>query len=252
MTNATRASTRLFVDAPLRGASLRLAEAQAHYLGRVLRCREGDRIVVFNSRGDERIASIKSLARRSPELTLRETLAALPESNARLILLQGLVKSDAMDLIVQKVTELGAHTLLAVKTDFSVIRLDPERKDRRLAHWRRIAVSACEQSGRHRPPELDIFDSLDSAIAALPEDASRIALHTDPSAPVDGADASGLTIAVAIGPEGGFSPTEVDRLACTGFRLRSLGPRTLRAETAAIAACASVQLLWGDLGRAQA
>jgi 16S rRNA (uracil1498-N3)-methyltransferase len=249
MTSSTRTSTRLFVDASLQGDRLRLAETQAHYLGRVLRRREGDLIVVFNARGDERLASIESLARKRPELVLSDTLVAIPEPRTRLILLQALVKSDAMDLIVQKATELGVASVVAMKSEYSVVRLDADRRRRRLDHWNRVAISACEQCGRHRPPMLEIFDSIEQAAANLPAAASRIALHPGHATAFDRDDASGSEIALAIGPEGGFSPSDVDALAAAGFLLRTLGPRVLRTETAAIAACTSAQLFWGDLAQ---
>ena len=85
--------------------------------------------------------------------------------------------TDAMDLIVQKATELGVTTILGVHTEFSVVRLDAERRERKLSHWQRIATSACEQSGRHRPPALELHDSLPDAIAAVPDGMARIALR---------------------------------------------------------------------------
>jgi 16S rRNA (uracil1498-N3)-methyltransferase len=247
MTDKHRPSRRLFVDAPLAVASLQLDAEQAHYLGRVLRCREGERIVAFNARGEERGATIESLARRRPLLRLEETLEPVPESPIRIVLLQAVVKSDAMDLIVQKATELGVAAVLAVKTDFSVVRLDAERKLSRLSHWRRIALSACEQSGRHRPPTIEFSDSLEAAVAALPADCMRIAFAVGAGTPLAVAADGNGTVCLAVGPEGGFSPTEAARLVELGFALQSLGPRTLRAETAAIAACAGLQLLRGDL-----
>jgi len=244
-----KSPARLFVDAPLGRASLRLDAEQAHYLGRVLRCREGEEIVVFNARGEERSARIESLAKRHPVVALGAALSPLPESAAGIVLLQALVKSDAMDLIVQKATELGVAAVLAAHTEFSVVRLDAERRSRRLAHWRRIARSACEQSGRHRPPELAVFGDLGAAIAALPAGGERIAFDAGAGRAL-GADGrgNGGGVCLAIGPEGGFSPDETARLEAAGFGLRSLGPRTLRAETAAIAACAGLQFLRGDLG----
>jgi 16S rRNA (uracil1498-N3)-methyltransferase len=238
--------TRLFIDAPLAGGTLSLDAEQAHYLGRVLRCREGQSIVAFNAQGEEREAAIRSLAKRNPLIELGDRLAPLPESALRICLLQALVKSDAMDLIVQKATELGVDRILAVKTEFSVVRLDAERRASRVAHWRRIALSACEQSGRHRPPALETFDSLDAAVAAIPPDSARIAFTLGATAPL--ARPTAASVCVAIGPEGGFSPPESARLEAAGFGMHWLGPRTLRAETAALAACAGLQLLAGDIG----
>lgn len=238
---------RLYVDAPLDGSTLGLDADQAHYLGRVLRCREGQEIVVFNARGRERRATIESLAKRRARVRLGETLEPLAESPLRIVLLQALVKSDAMDLIVQKATELGVDTIVATRTEFSVVRLDGERESRRLEHWQRIARSACEQSGRHRPPALVLQPKLSDALAALPPDCTRIAFDTNASIPLDAASI-GAGVCLAIGPEGGFSENDRAMLAAEGFEFRSFGPRILRADTAAIAACTAVQLLGGDLG----
>lgn len=247
MTAKAKPSRRLYVDAPLAGASLTLDAEQAHYLGRVLRCREGERIVVFNARGEERGATIESLAKRRPLVRLEESLTPVPESPLPIVLLQALVKSDAMDLIVQKATELGVATVLAVRTDFSVVRLDDNRRQSRLAHWQRIARSACEQSGRHRPPDIHLCDSIDAAAAQLPEACSRIAFAVGATTPLTAAAPGPGGVCLAVGPEGGFSPSDSTRLVELGFALHALGPRTLRAETAAIAACAGLQLLRGDL-----
>ena len=252
MTRSRKSPSRLFVDAALDSSSLALETEQAHYLGRVLRCREGDAIVVFNARGKERSATIQSLGRRRPVIALGASIDPLPEPTTPIILLQALVKSDAMDLIIQKATELGADSVFATRTDFSVVRLDDDRKDRRLGHWRRIAASACEQCGRHRPPSLAICDSLDAAIAALPADFTRIAFDVGSGRPLEANDVTQPGASLAIGPEGGFSPSETELLATEKFAMHSLGPRTLRADTAAIAALTSVQLLIGDLGQPKA
>jgi len=246
LNQSPKPSVRLYVDAPLAAATLRLDPEQAHYLGRVLRCREGQTIVVFNARGEERMATIRSLAKRNPVVALGAALEPLPESPLRITLLQALVKSDAMDLIVQKAAELGVDRVLALKSEFSVVRLDAERRASRLAHWQRIALSACEQSGRHRPPSLEIAASLDAALDSVPAAAARLAFAVGAGTPLTPVGAG--PVCVAIGPEGGFSPAETRRLAGAGFALCSLGPRTLRAETAALAACAGLQLVAGDLG----
>jgi 16S rRNA (uracil1498-N3)-methyltransferase len=247
MSAKSKSRSRLFVDAPLDRPVLPLSDDQAHYLSRVLRCRQGDSLVVFNARGEEREATIESFAKRHSVLALGRTLEALPESPAGIVLLQALVKSDAMDLIVQKATELGVAGVLAFPTDFGVVHLDGERRAQRLTHWQRIAVSACEQSGRHRPPDFALFDSLDAAVAALPPDTLRIACHPGAARPLERALVAGGRPAIALGPEGGFSPDEARYLESAGFALAVLGPRILRAETAAIAACAIAQWLAGDL-----
>jgi 16S rRNA (uracil1498-N3)-methyltransferase len=247
MTGSQKPPPRLYIDGPLDTSSLVLEAERAHYLGRVLRCREGDEIIVFNARGTECSAVIESLAKRRPVIMLGTPIDPLPEPVTPILLLQALVKSDAMDLIIQKATELGVASVYAAKTDFSVVRLDQERQGRRLEHWRRVATSACEQCGRHCPPDFQIFNSLDQAIAALPAGSARIAFDTIPAAPLDTPPDKDHGVSLAIGPEGGFSPDESQMLAAQGFAVHSLGPRILRAETAAIAAVVSAQMLIGGL-----
>jgi 16S rRNA (uracil1498-N3)-methyltransferase len=245
MAVSTHHLPRLYSERELDGATVTLDEREAHYLGHVLRLQRGDRLVVFNGRGTERQASVESLQRRSATLALAEALGPLPESPLDLTLVQALPKSDAMDLIVQKATELGVRSLVPVYTEFSVVKLDAERAARRLDHWRKIAQSSCEQSGRHRPPRVEAPAQLAEALAALPTDVTRLAL--DPTAEatfVGQPPARGLV--VAVGPEGGFGQTDWRRLDAAHFMRVTLGQRVLRAETAALTACAIAQSRWGD------
>jgi 16S rRNA (uracil1498-N3)-methyltransferase len=246
----THRSPRLYIERDLDGSELPLDERESHYLGHVLRLQRGARLVVFNGRGAERQATVGALQRRGATLALADVLAPLPEPALALTLVQALAKSDAMDLIVQKATELGVRTLLPVYTEFSVVRLDPERSERRLDHWRKIAQSACEQCGRHRPPQIEPAAPLAAALESLP---SGMRLALDPEAEralaqvADGGPTSELV--VAIGPEGGFGATDWRRLDAAEFERVTLGPRVLRAETAALAVCAIAQSRWGDLER---
>jgi len=162
-------------------------------------------------------------------------------------LLQGLPKSDAMDLIVQKAAELGARALVPVHTEFSVVKLDAERSERRLDHWRRIAQSACEQCGRHQPPRIEPPLPLAAALAALPVAGSRFALDPSAEHTLGEQNLPIPELVVAIGPEGGFAAADWRRLDAAQFARVALGPRILRAETAALAVCAIAQSRWGDL-----
>ena len=175
-----RRITRLFVERELRGDTLPLDQNEAHYLGHVLRLQRGDELIAFNGRGEERHARVSTLQRRGALLELRAEHPALPESPLDLTLIQALPKADAMDLIVQKATELGTRAIMPVYAEFTVVKLDGERSDRRLEHWRRIAQSACEQCGRHTPPDIAAPVSLGEAIGDLRVTATRAAL--DPTA----------------------------------------------------------------------
>jgi 16S rRNA (uracil1498-N3)-methyltransferase len=247
MTAPTHRSPRLYIERELEGGHLTLDEREAHYLKQVLRLKRGDKLAVFNGRGTERCASVESLQRRGGELALAARQAPLPESPLELTLIQALPKSDAMDLIVQKATELGARTLLPVYTEFSVVKLDADRSERRLDHWRKVAQSACEQCGRHRPPHVEPPTILAAALEALPLAPQRLAL--DPFAPTSLGEQVALPhgLIVAIGPEGGFGATDWRRLDAAQFARVALGPRVLRVETAAVALCAIAQARWGDL-----
>src|SRR5512143_812270 len=121
MTSRKRRITRLFVERDLGGDTLPLDESEGHYLGHVLRLQRGDELIAFNGRGEERHALVSALQRRGALLELRATHAALPESPLALTLVQALPKADAMDLIVQKATELGARTIVPVYAEFSVV-----------------------------------------------------------------------------------------------------------------------------------
>ena len=247
MAATTNRLPRLYVELELDGTSLALDESEAHYLGHVLRLTPGNRLVVFNGRGTEREASVESLQRRGAQLALGAVRAPLPASPLELTLLQALPKSDAMDLIVQKATELGAHALVPVYTEFSVVKLDSERSERRLDHWRKIARSACEQCGRHAPPHIEPPQQLADALAMLPASIKRLAL--DPAAQHNLGEQTppGSGLVVAVGPEGGFGPNDWRRLDAAQFARASVGQRVLRAETAALAICAIAQSRWGDL-----
>jgi 16S rRNA (uracil1498-N3)-methyltransferase len=238
--------SRLFVERELDGNSVTLDERESHYLGHVLRLARGDELVAFNGRGAERVATIGSLQRRGAVLELRAALAPLTESPLDLTLLQALPKSDAMDLIVQKATELGVRVLAPALTEFSVVRLDAERSERRLDHWRKIARGACEQCGRHRPPTIAAPLPLAEALAALPAGGARFALDPAADHALDEQAAPTAGLVIAVGPEGGFGTSDWRRLDAAQFTRVALGRRTLRAETAALAACAIAQALWGD------
>jgi 16S rRNA (uracil1498-N3)-methyltransferase len=234
------------VDRELVGESVSLDEREAHYLGHVLRLKRGDALVAFNGRGTERGARVSFLGRHRAALDLTDTMPPLPAARLDLTVIQALTKADAMDLVVQKATELGVSTILPVYTELGVVKLDQERSERRLEHWRRIAQSACEQCGRHEPPRIAPPVALGLCLESLPAGGSRFAL--DPEA----RGKLALTVkpdrvVAAVGPEGGFAVDDWRRLDRAGFERVTLGPRVLRVETATLSVCAVAQSLWGDM-----
>ena len=216
----------------------------------MLRLKAGDSVVLFNGMGDERQAILKNIDSDRPALQITGSLAPLPEPPLELSLIQALVKTDAMDMIVQKATELGVRTLIPVSTEFSAVKLDPERAVRRVAHWQKIAQSACEQSGRHRPPTICSPQPLGAGLTEIGAQHVKLALHPGSAQPLHAVSVPTTPpagVAILIGPEGGLSTGDLQQADDAGFEKLALGPRVLRAETAAVAACVLVQSRWGDL-----
>lgn len=235
--------SRFFVDLPLALGEHQLPEAQAHYIGRVLRLAEGDRVQLFNGLGEEYLATLVQVGKKSVSLRVDEVLPGQPDSRLRVHLGQGLSRGERMDWAIQKATELGVNELTPIVSERCEVRLKDERADKRLAHWRQVAISACEQSGRStvpviHPPQL-LADWLVQCNAEL-----KLVLH--PIAEPLTSHPAPASLAFLIGPEGGLSDSEVAQARQAGFNAARLGPRVLRTETAPVVALAVAQQLWGD------
>ncbi|MGX5730629.1 16S rRNA (uracil(1498)-N(3))-methyltransferase [Pseudoxanthomonas beigongshangi] len=241
--------TRCHVVLPLaQGRTFALPEAAANHLARVLRLREGDECVLFNGDGQDHVARLLSVGKREVQVEVVSSLAVDRESPLRLTLIQGIARGEKMDLILQKATELGIARIQPVNAERTEVKLDAERLDKRVAHWRSVVVSACEQSGRTRIPEVSMPATLMQAAQAC--DSAELRLLLDPVGEQSLAGLSpptGAGIAIAIGPEGGWSPRDREILLASGFLGLRLGPRILRTETAGLAAIAALQSRFGDL-----
>ena len=240
--------TRSFVALPLRaGETVALPEDAAAHLVRVLRLQAGDACVLFNGDGHDYDARIVAIGKRDARAQIVAMRRVDNESPLRITLLQGIARGEKMDWILQKATELGVARILPVMSERSEVKLDAQRADKRLAHWRGIVVSACEQSGRATVPEIAAPQALAQAAA---QRAGR-GFILDPFADdtLSSLRDTGLReCTIAIGPEGGWSPRDREQLIAAGYEGLRLGPRVLRTETAGIAAIAALQALCGDLG----
>jgi 16S rRNA (uracil1498-N3)-methyltransferase len=246
------AATRLFISDKLRsGAELGLGSEQARYISRALRLRSGDTLSVFNGEDGEFTASVTAVAQDSVVLQLQSHVATATESPLKVHLVQGISRGERMDIIFRKATELGVKRITPVLTDYSVVKLDAQRAARRRDHWQSIAESACEQSGRIRPPLVDPPISLNSWFGdRARETDTDLILQPGATAALASIARPATKVCLLIGPEGGFSDSEYEDAAAADFRAVALGPRVLRTETAALAALAVVQSLWGDLQNA--
>jgi 16S rRNA (uracil1498-N3)-methyltransferase len=239
--------TRIFVATVLTAsAELDLPDEAARHVAQVLRMRAGEALTLFDGSGGEYAAVIVDAGRRDVRVRIDQHHAVDRESRLDVTLAQCVSKGDRMDYTIQKAVELGVSRIVPLLSERSVVKLDAERWDKKLEHWRGVAVSACEQSGRTRVPEIVAVQKLDAWLAAPAEGRLRLVLAPTESVSLRTLDAA-ATIALLIGPEGGLSDAEIAaarRAGCIGI---GLGPRVLRTETAGVATLAALQVLWGDL-----
>ncbi|MBB5874879.1 16S rRNA (uracil(1498)-N(3))-methyltransferase [Xanthomonas sp. 3498] len=240
--------TRCHVDLPLHaGAELSLPEGVANHLLRVLRLREGDPCVLFNGDGCDYDAELLQAGKRNASVRIRAARPADNESPLAITLLQGVARGEKMDLILQKATELGVAAIVPVWAERTEVKLDAARVDKRVAHWRSVVISACEQSGRARVPQLSAPLALADAARAAADSPCRLILDPQGEHRLRSLDIGGDAATIAIGPEGGWSPRDRATLETAGFVGLRLGPRILRTETAGLAAIAALQAHHGDL-----
>lgn len=242
--------TRLyFAGTIVAGDELTLEGDQARYVGRVLRLRPGDPITLFDGRGAEFSAVVVTSGKNTVQVSVGEQSPKDVESPLRVHLLQGISRGERMDFVIQKATELGVARITPVLTEYSVVKLEAKRAEKRLLHWRGVAVSACEQCGRNVLPQVDEAIGLRDWLGANQADQRRrIILQPGAKDSISAVDAGDAELVILIGPEGGFSDSEYELAAATGFQPIGFGPRILRTETAALAVLTALQTLYGDLG----
>jgi 16S rRNA (uracil1498-N3)-methyltransferase len=239
---------RVHADAALaEGARVTLGGSAAAHVRRVLRLEPGDALTLFNGDGQDYPSRIVGVGRGTVEAAVEGRVTARAESPLHVTLVQGVARAERMDLVVQKATELGVAAIVPVATARSVVRLDHDTRGRKLAHWRGIAIAACEQCGRARIPELAEPQPLATRLAA-PASGLRILLAPDADLALADAAHGAQVVELLVGPEGGLEDGEREAALAAGYRACRLGPRVLRSETAAIAAIAVLQAVAGDLG----
>jgi 16S rRNA (uracil1498-N3)-methyltransferase len=240
--------TRVYVEAPVTAGKRVVVEGSAvNHITRVLRLRSGDALTVFDGSGGEFGARIEEFRKDAVVVAVEEHRPLDRESPLTLTLAQGISRGERMDWIIQKATELGTSKIVPLFTKRSMVRLDERQAERKIQHWRAIAVAACEQCGRNKVPELvtpiDFFD-------VLPADSSgatRLLLSPTGDLRIEDLQDTAKAITVLIGPEGGLDDVEQEAALAAGFKAVRLGPRVLRTETAAVAALTIIQHHFGDL-----
>ena len=227
----------------LPGTSVALPDATARHV-QVLRLQPGDHITLFNGQAGpegEFDATVTRMGRSDVDVTVGAFTATQREATRQIHLAVGMPANERMDWLVEKATELGAASIQPLMSERSVLRLKSERADKKVLHWRGIAVAACEQCGRNRLPVMHEVRTLADWLKALslsPLDATQarllLSLQTG-TRPLSTALASEQSLTFLSGPEGGLSPAEEAAAIACGFAPVTLGPRVLRAETAPLA-----------------
>jgi len=240
-------TARFFCPPPLvAGAEIALPSGAAHHAGQVLRLRVGDALTLFDGEGGEYDAQVARVTSKAVSVRVIERQGIERESPLQITLVQSLIASERMDYTIQKAVELGALAIVPVASARSVTRLEGARVERRLEHWRQIAIASCEQCGRNRVPAVHPPCELREWLRRPSKANPRILLAPKATRSLGDLEAPTAAIELLIGPEGGLAPEEEAAALAAGFVAVALGPRVLRAETAGLAALAAMNALWGD------
>ncbi|NYE25899.1 16S rRNA (uracil(1498)-N(3))-methyltransferase [Pigmentiphaga litoralis] len=245
---------RFFVDLPLApNTRVPLPADIAHHAFRVLRLRDGEDVILFNGQGGQVPARLEAEG-KGGWAALGDHDPREAELPGRITLVQGIASGDKMDWVIEKAVEVGAHAIQPIAATRSVLRLSGDRLDKRLVHWRRITVAACEQSGRNRVPQVFAPLTAEQYFLSGSGDLSSAPLRLicDPDAkdrltilatqrPGDLANG----VELLIGPEGGWSPEEMALAARHGVQPVRFGDRVLRTETAGIALVSALSATLG-------
>ena len=231
------------------GSELVLTGNAAHHAGRVLRMEAGQWLTLFNGDGLDYQAQILEAGRKSLQVYVTESSDPGTESRLTITLGQVMSRGDRMDYAIQKATELGVTHIQPLTSERCEVKLSGDRERKRVANWQQVAISAAEQCGRARIPDvappLKLADWLNGCNQQL-----RLVLH-DQGSPLGGVTDAPASIALLVGPEGGLAGHEIDSARNAGFTPLALGPRVMRTETAPVAALSLCQWLWGDFQQPQ-
>lgn len=245
ITKLTR-KPRLYHPYPIAiGDQIILSPQAAQHITRVLRMKVGEEVILFNNQGGEYNGIIKQIKNKT-EIYIQEYCDNSRESPLKIHLGQSLVRHDRMDFIIQKATELGVHEITPLITALSIIKLEGKSLEKKYQHWFNIIVSAGQQCGRTQLPVLNA-PLLFQTFVSLPFDGAQIGFDLNSKLSLKSLSPTPNALRILLGPESGFDKAEIALAMHHQFKFYTLGPRTLRAETASIAAVSALQLLYGDL-----
>ncbi len=236
----SRHGHRFYIEQPLSvGLRLSIPEEQSRQIGHVLRLRTGDAISLFNGDGNDYVASIIEISRSTVTVEIDRCARGAELPGPPLHLALAMIKPDRFEWAMQKVTELGVARIIPMSTEFCVISLGVDREERRRQRWARIVTEASEQSGRCTVPEVTTVTPFENVIAAATNAQVVLLWEGESTAPLTAmAFDRQRPLVLMVGPEGGFSPAEIEIARGAGVKTVSLGRLILRSETAAVAAVA--------------
>lgn len=223
-----------------------LSDEAAHHLINVLRMKTGQNVFLFNGKGGYFDATIIRAEKRTVEVLIGKHHHEENESSLRITLVQGISRGQRMDYTLQKAVELGVTDIVPVICQYGNVKLDVNQKEKRLVHWQKIIIGACEQSNRNKIPSISTPVSFYDWIN-IENNGLKILLHPAGKQTLSQCSLIENHVILLAGPEGGFSENEIEQATKKGFTTIILGPRVLRTETTALAAITACQVLWGDL-----
>ena len=236
---------RIYSEQPLQaGTTVDLAESAANHVGRVLRMKVGESLILFNGEGGAFQGKVAAVSKKQVQVELEKRLEGDAESPLVIELGQTLSRGERMDYAIQKATEMGVTSITPLFSERCEVKLNAERQEKQRRRMQQIAISSCEQCGRNIVPVINppvkLQDWLESRETAL-----NFVLHHRTEKKLDGYDKP-ASVSLLIGPEGGLTAEEIAQAEAKAFKPLALGPRVLRTETAPVAAVSLMQFLWGD------
>ena len=211
----------------------------------VLRLNAGDSITLFNGTGNDFAATWQTIGKRHAECHIHAQRQPENESPLAITLVQAISSGERMDFTLQKSVELGVRAIQPIISERCVVRLSGERADKRVQRWQDIVIAACEQSGRSIVPTVQPIVSFSDYLRQMPPEL-HLMMSLRRATTLRDITPAPQTLRLMIGPEGGWTPAEEQAALAAGVQTITLGKRVLRTETAAMAAMAAMQVLWGD------
>lgn len=224
-----------------------LSDDAAGHIGRVLRMKPGQEVLLFDGSDAQFPAIITEVNKKSVRVDIQQRIEQSVESPLDIHLGQVVSRGDKMEFTIQKSVELGVNTITPLISERCGVKLDTKRFEKKLQQWQKIAIAACEQSGRNRVPLIRPIMPLETWCSEE-DDALKLNLHPRANYSINTLPEPVKKVRLLIGPEGGLSAEEITMTQTYHFEETLLGPRVLRTETAALTAITALQVRFGDLG----